>query len=212
METASRQAQPADGLTDTFVHRPCARPLVRLLIHLPVTPNAVTLTGLILGAIAALQFWRATVQSAVLGIFFYLLQAIVDHADGELARRTGRVSRLGQWLDVSVDTITAVLIFVGVVLTATPRNGPFPVLLVVLVGSGIALCSLCVNFFPSLDGRGVTRAARRLGNRDPVYVVLIAFLLLVWKAEHLLPLLVWILAVGPHVYWFVRVVQRAAAR
>lgn len=211
MEAPSNQPYSADGLTDTFVHRPCAGPLVRLLVRLPVTPNAVTLTGLVLGVIAASQFWYATPHSAVLGLLFYFLQAVVDHADGEVARRTGQVSRFGAWLDVSVDTGTDVLIFVGMALTASPRNGPFPLVLAILVGSGILLCSLFTNFFPPPAGRRVTRATLRLANRDPIYVVLVAFLLLLWKAERLLPLFLWVLVIGAHVYWLVHLIQRTTS-
>ena len=89
------QAYSTDGLTDRFVHRPCARPLVRLLMRLPVTPNAVTLAGLVLGVMAAAQFWYATPQSAMFGLLLFFLQAVVDHADGE--SRTPHGAGVGVW-------------------------------------------------------------------------------------------------------------------
>lgn len=48
----------------------------------------------------------------MLGLLLFLLQA-VDHADGELARLTEQVSEFGRRLDVSVDTVTDVLIVVA---------------------------------------------------------------------------------------------------
>ena len=208
---AANQPYSVDGLTDTYVHRPCARPLVRLLARLAVTPNAVTLTGLLVGVMAAWQFWYATPYSALLGLLLYFVQAVVDHVDGALARLTGQASRFGRWLDVSVDTVTDVLIFVGMAVTTAARSGRLIVGLGALVGSGIALCSVFTNFFPPPAGRGVTRATLRLSNRDPVYVILLAFLLLLWKAERLLPLFIWILIIGSHAYWLTHLIQRTAA-
>ncbi|MBI4610045.1 MAG: CDP-alcohol phosphatidyltransferase family protein [Candidatus Rokubacteria bacterium] len=181
------------------------------MAQLPVTPNAVTLAGLVVGVIAASQFWYATPNSAMLGLLLYFLQAVVDHVDGELARLTGQVSKFGAWLDVGVDTATDILIVVGMAVTAGPRNGPLRVALSALAGAGIALCSLFTNFFPPPAGRGVARATLRLANRDPVYFILAAFLVLLWKADWLLPLFIWVLVIGSHAYWLAHFIQRTVA-
>jgi len=161
--------------------------------------------------IAASQFWYATPHSATLGLLWYFLQAVADHADGELARQTGQVSAFGHWLDVSVDTVTDMLIVVGMVVTAISGNSPSTLVLGALAGSGILLCSLFTNWFPPPARRGVVRVTLRLANRDPVYIILIGFLLLLWKADRLLPLFIWILIIGSHGYWLVHLSQRIAA-
>ena len=201
----------ADGFTDRFVHRPCARRLVRLLIHLPVTPNAVTLAGLVLGVIAASQFWYATPHSAMLGILLFFLQAVVDHADGELARVTGQVSEFGHRLDVSVDTVTDVLIVAGMAVTATAGEGPWTLMLASLGGCGILLGSLFTNFLPPPADRPVTRRTLQLANRDPVYFMLFSFLLLLSMADRFLSLFVWIVVISTNMYWFVHLLQRTTA-
>ena len=211
MQTPVEQAYSADGFTDRFVHRPCARRLVRLLIRLPVTPNAVTLAGLALGVIAASQFWYATPHSAMLGVLLFFLQAVVDHADGELARMTGQVSEFGHRLDVSVDTVTDVLIVAGMAVTATAGAGPWTLVLASLGGGGILLCSLFTNFLPPPTDRPVTRVTLQLANRDPVYFMLFTFLLLLWVAERFLSLFVWIVVISTNMYWFVHLIQRTTA-
>lgn len=205
------QAYSTDGLTDRFVHRTCARPLVRLLMGLPVTPNAVTLAGLVLGVIAAAQFWYATPQSTMLGLLLFFLQAVVDHADGELARLTGQVSEFGRRLDVSVDTTTDVLVVMGMAVTATPGEGPWTWVLASLGGCGVMLSSLFTNFLPPPADRPVTRVTLQLANRDPLYFMLVTFLLLLWAADRFLLLFVWIVVISTNVYWFVHVIQKTTA-
>lgn len=200
-----------DGFTDRFVHRPCARRLVRLLIRLPVTPNAVTLAGLVLGVIAASQFWYATPHSAMLGVLLFFLQAVVDHADGELARMTGQVSEFGHRLDVSVDTLTDVLIVAGMAVTATAGEEPWTLVLASLGGGGVLLCSLFTNFVPPPAHRPITRVTLQLANRDPVYFMLFTFLLLLWAADRFLSLFVWIVVIGTNVYWLIHVIQKTTA-
>ena len=184
---------------------------MRLLIRLPVTPNAVTLAGLVLGVIAASQFWHATPHSSMLGIVLFFLQAVVDHADGELARLTGQVSEFGHRLDVSVDTVTDVLIVAGMAVTATPGEGPWTLMLASLGGCGILLCSLFTNFLPPPADRPVTRMTLQLANRDPVYFMLFSFLLLLWTADRFLSLFVWIVVISTNMYWFVHLFQRTTA-
>jgi phosphatidylglycerophosphate synthase len=205
------QPYSADGLIDRSVHRPCARCLVRLLIRLPVTPNAVTLAGGVLGVIAASQFWYATPHSAMLGLLLFFLQAVVDHTDGELARLTGQVSEIGRRLDVCVDTMTDVLIVVGMAVTATPGEGSWTLVLASLAGGGVLLCSLFTNFLPPPADRPVTRVTLQLANRDPVYFMLFTFLLLLWAADRFLSLFVWIVAIGTNVYWLIHVIQKTMA-
>lgn len=200
-----------DGLTDRLIHRRGSRLLLPLLIRLRLGPNAVTLGGLALGVVAAGQFWHATVPSALLGLLFYAMEAVADHADGDLARLTGRESALGRRLDVSADTASNVLVVLGMTATAATTGGPATLPAGVVAAAGILASSLLVNFFPPpMDRAG--RAALRLANRDLFYLVLIGFILLLWKAEWLLPSLIWVLAVGSQAYWLLCLAQRTLPR
>jgi len=200
-----------DGLTDRFIHRRGSRLVLRLLIRLRLTPNAVTLIGLALGLAAAWQFWHATVLSALLGLLLYSLEAVADHADGDLARLTGRESALGRWLDVSADTASNILVVLGMAATAGLGGGPATLLAGAVAAAGVLASSLLVNFFPPPNDRA-GRAILRLANRDLFYLVLIGFILLLWSAEWLLPYLIWVLAVGSQGYWLLCLAERALAR
>jgi phosphatidylglycerophosphate synthase len=89
-----------------------ARWLVRPLRTTAVRPNHVTTVSLLLGLAAAALAARggAALHAAAL---LLVASAIVDHADGELARMTGRTSALGHYYDVTSDGVVKVLFFLG---------------------------------------------------------------------------------------------------
>jgi len=203
----------ADSRVDRLINRPCSRLLTRLLVHVPVTPNQVSLVSLALGLAAAWQLWYATPQSALLGFVLYLLAVVVDHSDGALARLTFRESHLGRWLDVGVDTVSNMLLVLGMAATAGAVSGQPIVLAGALAAFGIVMSALVASFFPPRPnrGRGLGRLLRGIGNRDLFYLVLVAFIVLLWKVQSWLPHLIELLAVGSQAYWLTCLVQRKLA-
>lgn len=97
---------------NTWIHR-IARLLVRPLVATCVTPNHITTLRLAVGLAAAgaaaigSEDWR---QWAA-GLF--LVSMILDRADGELARLSGRKSAFGHKYDLVSDAATNALMFVG---------------------------------------------------------------------------------------------------
>lgn len=83
-----------------YVYHPLARRLARLLVPTPVTPNMVSVMSLFCLIAAAMTFTRmAWPQNAFVGLGFMMLWHIVDGADGDLARMTGRASATGELVD-----------------------------------------------------------------------------------------------------------------
>lgn len=91
--------------------RGLATPVARGLGRLGLTPNALTLIGFIGTCIAALaaagQWWLA---AGVLVLAF----GIFDLFDGTLARATGRATRLGAFLDSTVDRAGEGIVYIGI--------------------------------------------------------------------------------------------------
>jgi len=193
----------ADSLMDRLINRRCSRWLTRLLVRFPVTPNLVSLVSLALGLAAAWQFWSATPASALLGLLCYLTGVVVDHADGEIARLTFQESALGRWLDLSADTVTHALLVLGIAVTASRIGGTLMLAGGALAACGIFMSALFANLIlPRMrPPERLGRALVRLGNRDPFYLVLISFILLLWKAPWALTYLVGVLALGSQAYW-----------
>ncbi|MBN1894017.1 CDP-alcohol phosphatidyltransferase family protein [bacterium] len=99
-----------EELPDLFLYRPLAFLMVLALRPLPVSPNAVTCTSMVMGICAGIHFARC---SPVLGGLFALAANVLDCADGQLARLKGVSSKLGKALDGLADVITNISMLAG---------------------------------------------------------------------------------------------------
>ncbi|HIM17106.1 MAG TPA: CDP-alcohol phosphatidyltransferase family protein, partial [Dehalococcoidia bacterium] len=85
-------------------------PIALMLGRLGITPNALTVFGVVIAGSAAYlasigQFWGA---GAIL-----LFSSVFDLLDGALARASGTVSSFGALLDSSIDRISEAVVFLG---------------------------------------------------------------------------------------------------
>lgn len=89
-----------------------ARLLVRPLASTRLSPNVITTVSLVLGLVAGGLYARGGNLSdwAALLLVFAIF---IDHADGELARMTGRTSVYGHYYDNITGAIILVAAFVG---------------------------------------------------------------------------------------------------
>jgi phosphatidylglycerophosphate synthase len=85
-------------------------PVERLLVRLGVSPNALTLSSLLLSAAASLALASGRFG---LGGWLYLFTGIFDIFDGRVARATQRVTKAGAFYDSVVDRWAEALIFCG---------------------------------------------------------------------------------------------------
>ncbi|NPB06005.1 MAG: CDP-alcohol phosphatidyltransferase family protein [Aquificae bacterium] len=85
-------------------------PLLELLRKKGVSPHAVTVTGFILTAAGSAFLY---LEKDLLAFFLLLAGALADGIDGALARRTGRSSRFGAFLDSTLDRLSDALPFVA---------------------------------------------------------------------------------------------------
>jgi archaetidylinositol phosphate synthase len=99
-----------------------AHALVLPLRDTRVHPNHVTTAALLSGVGAAALYAIATPAAADAAAACWVLTSILDHADGELARLTGRVSEFGHRYDRAADLIVKLSLFAG--MGASLRHGP----------------------------------------------------------------------------------------
>ncbi|MBF0095023.1 MAG: CDP-alcohol phosphatidyltransferase family protein [Alphaproteobacteria bacterium] len=94
---------------NTLIHR-AARVLIKPLIHSPVSPNHLTTVRLLvgLGASAALAMGEMN-----LGAGLFVLSMVLDRADGELARLSGKGSPFGHKYDLIADGVCNTVLFMG---------------------------------------------------------------------------------------------------
>lgn len=83
--------------------------LVRPLVPTPITPNHLSLLGL---AVALYGCWLLIEPATqTLGAGLFALSRFLDHFDGELARQSGKTSKLGYYLDYLVGGISFAALF-----------------------------------------------------------------------------------------------------
>jgi phosphatidylglycerophosphate synthase len=104
----SRKRTVAGELVCDHVFRPLAHLVVLALLPLRVSPVAVLLAGTATGLGAALLIASDHLVLAALAL---QLKTVLDNADGQLARASGRVSVLGRYLDSESDLLVNAVLF-----------------------------------------------------------------------------------------------------
>jgi archaetidylinositol phosphate synthase len=79
-----------------------------------LSPNTITIISLLFSFVPATLYYLQHVQ---LGGIFLLLSGGLDVMDGAVARRTGRVSSFGGFLDSTFDRISDLAVFGGIALS-----------------------------------------------------------------------------------------------
>jgi CDP-diacylglycerol--glycerol-3-phosphate 3-phosphatidyltransferase len=85
-------------------------PIARLMVALGIHPNIVTLLSLVFAACAFLSYFRGLF---IAGALFLLLCGLFDTFDGEIARRTNKMTKFGGFLDSTVDRINEFIVYLG---------------------------------------------------------------------------------------------------
>ncbi|MBI2391252.1 MAG: CDP-alcohol phosphatidyltransferase family protein [Deltaproteobacteria bacterium] len=105
--------KPTDGWTSRYLNRNVSLTLTRLLIHLGLRPNHISLAIVAIGVASGVVAARGTHDGFVLGAALLQVQSTLDGCDGEVARMTHRQSRLGEWLDTIGDDLSNYAFFAG---------------------------------------------------------------------------------------------------
>jgi phosphatidylglycerophosphate synthase len=197
---------PIDTAVDRAFHRRLSLPITRIAIALGITPNAITVVSMAVGVAAAVTLTSGTMISGVAAFILYAAAVVLDHSDGEVARLTCAESRIGEWLDLSVDTVvhTAMVLGMGAAAERVTGSGMIPGL---IAAAGVIATAWFVKTTPAGDDvAGVV--FRVLGNRDGFYVLLLLFVGALVFRPGALPSIVTLAAVGTHAYWIGRVLYR----
>lgn len=104
----SRKQRLGTELVCERVFRPLAHPLVLALARLRVPPPLVVAASGAAGVAAAVELGRGSLLAAALLV---QLKTLLDNADGQLARLTGRTSAFGRYLDSEVDLLVNAALF-----------------------------------------------------------------------------------------------------
>lgn len=87
-----------------------------------ITPNVLTVVGMVVNVWAAVFFAYGEFRSAAAVLF---LAGFLDMADGQVARRAGRVTAFGAFLDSTLDRYSDLGLYMGLVVYYTLIGRPF---------------------------------------------------------------------------------------
>ena len=111
-------------------------PVADVLLRWGVSPDAVTIVGTIGVAVAALWLWP--LGHLLAGTLVITAFVFSDSLDGVMARRSGRASSWGAFLDSTLDRVADSAVFGGLVLYFVLRTGDH-------LGAGLAVACLALG-------------------------------------------------------------------
>jgi phosphatidylglycerophosphate synthase len=115
-EPAAAPGRPPEieEVTNRRLVHPVSRAVVDQLMRTSATPNQVSVGSVFMAAAGALCYARLVWPwGAFAGLAFFFAWHVLDGADGELARRTGRASTSGELVDGICDHVSQALLYVA---------------------------------------------------------------------------------------------------
>ena len=135
-----------DSFLDQNFNRPIGRFASKILIHTPISPNAISVVGTLVGILSAWCFTRGEAPLMVLGALLLQASAIVDCVDGDVARILHKETHAGKWLDLGGGQLVHLCLIVGMAMGLHRLNDPSgPYLWLGLVAAlGVVLSFLAI--------------------------------------------------------------------
>ena len=125
------------GFLNRTVYHPAARRLATLLARTPATPNMVSIFGAAMVCTTGVLYALVGTPLAIgIGFALHLLWHVVDGADGDLARMTGRASPRGEVVDGLCDYGGHVVLYLLLGHALQQTFGPL--IWLIVVGAGVS--------------------------------------------------------------------------
>lgn len=141
-------------------------------LRVPISPNALTLSAIVVMAVAAWAVVQAVYWAAAVLI---ILSGFIDMLDGTVAKSQNRASAFGALLDRVGDRIADALIFGSIILAGLVQLWlGLAVLVLVMLGSYASAC---------LEAATKTKVGEKLSMRAIRLVILAAALLLAYIVQ-----------------------------
>lgn len=133
--TQVKRTREIEEVTNLYFIHPMSRVLVSIFARFSIHPNLVSITGMVFGGLAAwAYFYYSQWEMALAGFLLMIGWHVMDGADGQLARLTGKTSEIGKALDGLCDHLTFALVYISLGWAAAPVFGPVAWWLMVLAG------------------------------------------------------------------------------
>jgi CDP-diacylglycerol--glycerol-3-phosphate 3-phosphatidyltransferase len=151
--------------------RPVVEPIALAAGRLGLSPNRITILGMLSHSIVGAFFATGNILAGALAL---ALASALDGLDGSLARATNRVTNGGAFLDSVLDRVSEVLVFGGLLYLMASKADPVGALLVMAALSG----SLMVSYTRARsEGIGFGTKAGMFGRFERMAVLVVGLAL-----------------------------------
>lgn len=135
---AKRPKRPREmqDFLNFYLYHPLAWRLAKLLSRTPLTPNMVSVFGGFLVIMAGVVYYNMDSTGGdwplgwpwgpLLGLVLHMSWHVVDGADGDLARLTGKSSPIGEMVDGVCDYVSHIVVYVLLAFVLTRQIGAGP--------------------------------------------------------------------------------------
>ena len=174
--------------------------MVRWLAHGHINPNILTVIGVALNVGCGLLFGMGRFFSAGIAL---VVANLFDMLDGQVARLSGRVTRFGGFLDSSLDRLSDMVVFVGLMVFYARDTQFHSTLNVFLAGAGL-MGSVMVSYASARAESLIPKCDVGFLRRPERVVLFIIGALSTHPGStnffaNRMPAVLWVLAVGS--YW-----------
>lgn len=113
MASSSENSEPGAAAPVVAYDQRLAKAVVRRIKGLPVSPNALTALGMLIGIASGFLYAEGTRTAMLAGSLLFMVAVWMDHVDGEFARATGKTSTFGHYFDHVAAMTSYCAMFVG---------------------------------------------------------------------------------------------------
>ena len=191
--------------------RHISKPISRVLILTPLTPNQITTMSLILGVTGSFLFLNSESEYKILGALIFLISYIFDNCDGEVARFKNLTSNFGKSFDTFVDWVVHTVFFIILGYGTAQETGNNIWLWLGMIGSiGGTINYLIVTFLKPQDDVNIILEEKNLPVTLKERIIFIfrelfradfCFIVLILALANFLWVLLPAAAIGAQVYW-----------
>jgi phosphatidylglycerophosphate synthase len=119
-----RRTTEIEEITNLYFIHPLAGRLVPIFARLRVTPNAVSIMGMLFGILSAVAYYRYwDLRCAIAGFALMIAWHVMDGADGQLARFTQSYSYFGKVIDGISDHVTFLAVYTALATSLSRQHG-----------------------------------------------------------------------------------------
>jgi len=136
MSEPVRRSREIEDFSKRYVIAPLIDFVVPILVKLKISPNMVSIIGMLCGVSAAiiLSHYNDSWHYSLMGLGMLIVWHVFDGADGRVARITNTQSEFGKIVDGICDYIVFIAVYIVLGMAVTMVYGPWAWLLVLAAG------------------------------------------------------------------------------